>query len=82
MITLKMELSDQADLWCASGVVRLGRFMERSGVLPTIQFLIGKIWVPLMPLLCLSHMLQNALESGQETRIVQSDLREGFDSVG
>ena len=28
--------------------VRLGRFMERSGVHPTTQVLIGKVWVPVM----------------------------------
>ena len=28
--------------------VHLGRFMERIGVLPTTQFLIGKVWVPVV----------------------------------
>ena len=28
--------------------VRLGRFMEPNGVLPTTQFLIGKVWEPVM----------------------------------
>ena len=28
--------------------VRLGQFMERSGVLPTIQFAYQKVWVPVM----------------------------------
>ena len=28
--------------------VGLGRFMERSGVLPTTQFAIGMVWVPVM----------------------------------
>ena len=54
--------------------VRLGQFMERSGVLPTTQFACQKglgtcdahFWV--------SHTLQSALESGQEARIVQVDL--------
>ena len=40
--------------------VRLGRFMERSGVLPTTRLLIGKVWVPVMcfcacPIHCIVH---------------------------
>ena len=51
--------------------VRLGRFMERSGVLPTTQFAYRKV----------SHTLQSALESGQEARIVQIDFSAAFDRV-
>ena len=32
-------------------------------------------------LLCLSHTLQSALESGQEVRIVQIDVSAAFDRV-
>ena len=32
-------------------------------------------------LLCLSHALQSALESGQEARIVQIDFSAAFDRV-
>ena len=32
-------------------------------------------------LLCVSHTLQSALESGQEARIVQIDLSTAFDRV-
>ena len=32
-------------------------------------------------LLCVSHTLQSALESGQEARIVQIDFSAAFDSV-
>ena len=32
-------------------------------------------------LLCVSHTLQSALESGQEARIVQIDLSAAFDTV-
>ena len=37
-----------------------GRFMERSGVLPTTSLLIGKVWVPVMhfyawPIFCQRH---------------------------
>ena len=51
--------------------VRLGRFMERSGVLPTIQFAYRKGLGTCDALLFVSHALQSALESGQEARIVQ-----------
>ena len=46
--------------------VRLGRFMERSGVLPTTQFTYRKGLGTFDALLCVSHTLQGALESGQE----------------
>ena len=51
--------------------VRLGRFMERSGVLPTTLFAYRKGLGTCDALLCVSHTLQSALESGQEARIVQ-----------
>ena len=44
--------------------VRLGRFKERSGVLPTIQFAYRKGLGTCDALFCLSHTLQSALESG------------------
>ena len=54
--------------------VRLGRFMERSGVLPTTQYAYrkgpGTCDVPF----CVSHRVQSVWESGQEARIVQIDL--------
>ena len=53
--------------------VRLGRFMERSGVLPTTQFAYRKFLGTCDALLCVSHTLQSALESGQEARIVLID---------
>ena len=43
------------------------------------SLLIGKVWVP--ALLCVSHTLQSALESGQEARIVQIDFSAAFDRV-
>ena len=61
--------------------VRLGRFMERSGVLPTTQFAYRKGLGTCDALLCVSHTLQSALESGQETRIVQIDFSAPFDRV-
>ena len=55
--------------------------MERSGVLPTTQFTYWKGLGTCDALLCVSHALQSALESGQEARIVQIDFRAAFDRV-
>ena len=61
--------------------VRLGRFMEHCGVLPTTQFAYRKGLGACETLLCVSHTLQSALESGQEARIVQIDFSGTFDRV-
>ena len=61
--------------------VRLGRFMERSGVLPTTQFVYRKSLGTCDALLCVSHTLQGASENGQEARIVQIDFSAAFDRV-
>ena len=61
--------------------VRLERFMERSGVLPTIQFAYRRGLGTCDALLCVSHSLPSALESGQEARIVQIDFSAAFDRV-
>ena len=61
--------------------VRVGRFMEHSGVLPTTQFAYRKGLGTGDALLCVSHTLQSALESGQETRIVQIAFSAAFDKV-
>ena len=61
--------------------VRLGRFMERSGVLPTTRFAYRKGLGTCDALLCVSHTMQSALESGQEARIVQIDFSAPFDRV-
>ena len=61
--------------------VRLGRFMESSGVLSTTQFAYLKGLCTCDALLCVSHTLQSALESGQEARIVQIDFSSVFDRV-
>ena len=55
--------------------------MERSGVLPTTQFAYRKGLGTCDALLCVSHTLQHALESGQEARIVQIDFSAAFDWV-
>ena len=54
--------------------VRLGRFMKRSGVLPTTQFAYRKGLGTCYALSCVSHTLPSALESGQEARVVQIDF--------
>ena len=45
--------------------VRLGRFMEHCGMLPTTQFAYRKGLGTCDALLCVSHTLQSALESGR-----------------
>ena len=61
--------------------VRLGRFMERSSVLPTTLFAYWKGLGTCDALLYMSHTLQSALESGQEARIVQIYFSAAFDMV-
>ena len=61
--------------------VRLGRFMEYRGVLPTTQFAYRKGLGTCDALLCVAHSLQSALEMGQEARIVQIDFSAAFDRV-
>ena len=62
-------------------LVHLGRFMERSGVLPTTQFAYMKGLGTSDARLCVLHTQQSALESGQEARIVQIDFSAAFDRV-
>ena len=61
--------------------VRLGRFIELSGVLPTTQFAYRKCLGTCDALLCVSHTLPSSLESGQEARMVQIDFSAAFDRV-
>ena len=61
--------------------VRLGRFMERSVVLPTTLFAYRKGLGTYDALLYVFHSLQNALESGQEATILQIDFSAAFDIV-
>ena len=61
--------------------VRLGRFMERNAVLLTTQFAYRKGLGACDALLCVSHTLQIALESGQEARIVQIDFSAAFSAA-
>ena len=60
--------------------VRLGRFMECRGVLPTTQFAHRKGLGTCDAILCVAHTLQSALEMGQEARMVQIDVS-AFDKV-
>ena len=55
--------------------------MECNGVLPTTQFAYRKGLSTCDALLCVSHTLQSALESGQEARIVQIDFSAAFDRI-
>ena len=61
--------------------VRLGRFMECRGVLPTTQFAYRKGRGTCDALLCVAHTLQSVFEIGQEARIVEIDFRAAFDRV-
>ena len=61
--------------------VRFGRFMERSGVLPTTQFAYRKGLGVCDAHLCLSHTLRSALDSGQEARIILIDFSAAFATV-
>ena len=55
--------------------------MERNGVLPNNQFPYRKGLGTCDALLCVSHTLQSALESGEEARIVQIDFSASFHRV-
>ena len=55
--------------------------MERRGVLTTTQFAYRKGLGTCSALLCVSHTVQSAMESGQEARIVQIDFSAAFDRV-
>ena len=61
--------------------VRLGRYMERSGVFPTTQFAYRKGLGTCNALLYMSHTLQSALESGQEDKIVQINFSAAFNRI-
>ena len=61
--------------------VRLRRFMEHRGELPTSQFAYRKCLGTYDALLCVSHTLQSVLENGQEARIMQIDFSAAFDRV-
>ena len=61
--------------------VRLGQFVECSGVLPTTQFAYRKGLGTCDALLCVSQTLQSALENGQKARIMQIDFSAAFDRV-
>ena len=61
--------------------VRLERFLERSGVLPTTQCAYRKGLGTCDVLLCVSHTLQSAMESGREARMVQIDFSAAFDWI-
>ena len=55
--------------------------MELSGVLLTTQFAYRKGLGTCDALLCVSHALQSALDSGLEAKIIQIDFSAAFDRV-
>ena len=55
--------------------------MECRGVLTTTQFAYKKGLGTCDALLCVAHTLQNALEMGQEARLVKIDFSATFDRV-
>ena len=55
--------------------------MEHSGVLPTTEFAYQKGLSICVAFLCMSHTLQSALATGQDTRIMQIDFNAAFDKV-
>ena len=61
--------------------VRLGRFLESSGVLSTTQFAYRKGLGTCNALSCIFYTLQSALESGQEAKIEQIDFSAAFERV-
>ena len=61
--------------------VRLGPFMEGRGELLTTQFAYRKGLGTCDAIVCVAHTLQNALEIGQEARIVHIDFSAAFDNV-
>ena len=62
-------------------LVRLGRFVKCSCMLPTTQFAYRKGLGTCDALLRVSHTLQSAMESGQDSRIAQVDCSAAFDRV-
>ena len=58
--------------------VRVGRFMEQSGLLPSTQFAYWKGLGTCNSIFCVSHTLQCPLESGWEARIMQIDFSAAF----
>ena len=61
--------------------VHLGHFMEGRGVLPTTLFTYRKGLGTCDALLWVAHIVQNALEIGQEARIVHINFSAAFDRV-
>jgi len=60
---------------------RLARYFEDSGLLPASQYGFRKGLGTCDALLHISHVVQTALDSGSEARIVQVDLSAAFDRV-
>ena len=61
--------------------VRLARFFERRDILPPTQFAFRKGLGTCDALLHISHVIQAALDSGSEARVMQLDFSSAFDRV-
>ena len=77
-ISITSELSNLVERLVS---VSLGRFMYSSVVLPNNHLAYRKGLGTCDPLLCVSHTLQSALESGQEAIIVQIGFNAGCNRV-
>ena len=64
-----------------SSSVANGWFVKCSGVLQLPSLFFRKFLYTFDALLCMSHTVQSALESGQEARIMQVDFSAVFDRV-
>ena len=60
---------------------RLGKYLEINGLLPSSQYGFRKGLGTCDALLHVSHIIQQALDCGYESRIVQVDLSSAFDRV-
>ena len=61
--------------------VRLGQFMGITGMLPTTEFVYKKNLSSTDARMCISHTLQNALQSWQDRSIVLIGFRAAFDRL-
>ena len=61
--------------------IRLGRFMECRGVLPTTKFADRKGLGTCAALLCVAYTLQSALEICQAARMVQINFSAAFERI-
>ena len=61
--------------------LKLSSFCEKSGLLPSAQFVYRKVLGCTDALLTISHHLQKSLDAGMESFIVQLDFSAAFERV-